>query len=64
MICEVAAVKPHLEGFDSTQKELLRCRKKTKKYMTEVDKWYEVYMILFPGADPVHLPTPCESPGS
>lgn len=49
------------EGFDSTQKELLRSRKKAHKQMTEIEKWYDVYMILFPGADPTSLPSPCES---
>jgi hypothetical protein len=48
-----------LEGMDSTQKELLRSRKKSQKFITEADKWREMYLILFPDTDPEDLPSPC-----
>lgn len=58
--CEMQE-KPTLEGLDSTQRDLLKSRKKAHKHMTEVDKWNEMYLIVFPQSDPVNIPTPCKS---
>lgn len=49
-----------LEGIDSTQKELLRSRKKKHKDITESEKWNDMYLIVFPDSDPLLIPTPCE----
>ncbi|KAK1984977.1 hypothetical protein LZ30DRAFT_709833 [Colletotrichum cereale] len=56
--CEMQDQIPAAEGMDPTQKELLRSRKRTHKYMTEADKWNEMYLILFPDANPTCLPSP------
>ncbi|KAH7177098.1 hypothetical protein EDB81DRAFT_752407 [Dactylonectria macrodidyma] len=44
--------------MDTTQKEQLRTRKKSHKYMTEAEKWNDMYLILFPQADQISLPSP------
>ncbi|KAF6802447.1 KilA-N domain-containing protein [Colletotrichum sojae] len=54
--CEVLDRIP-VEGIDATQKELLRRRQRTHKYMTEAEKWNEIYLILFPNANPTCLPS-------
>ncbi|KAK1990637.1 hypothetical protein LX36DRAFT_754048 [Colletotrichum falcatum] len=56
--CEVRDQAPAVEGIDSTQKELLRCRRRAHKHMAEADKWCEMYTILFPDANPTRLPSP------
>jgi hypothetical protein len=44
------------------QKELLRCRKKKHKDITEAGKWHDMYLIIFPSTDPLSVPTPCKGP--
>ncbi|ORY65984.1 uncharacterized protein BCR38DRAFT_483648 [Pseudomassariella vexata] len=68
--CEVRSPL-QTEGFDATQKELLRRRRPEQKKMSEGDKWREVYMILFTDTDPTNIPSPyhdysehCASPTS
>ncbi|WDK11026.1 hypothetical protein CGRA01v4_02305 [Colletotrichum graminicola] len=56
--CEVKDQALVVEGMDSTQKELLRSRKRTDKYMSETDKWSVMYLILFPDANPTRLSSP------
>lgn len=47
----------YADGFDESQKKLLKSRKMKKEYPNEVDYWKEVYRILFPNVDVV--PSPC-----
>jgi hypothetical protein len=60
MPCETGDVEP-VEGFSQTQEKQLRSRKKAKADMTEVEKWYQAYRILFPDDDQENVPTPCKS---
>jgi hypothetical protein len=53
--------QPYRDGFDLATRELLKRRKKTHNRMTEVERWNEVYTILFPDSDQDSLPTPCKS---
>ncbi|KAK5652662.1 hypothetical protein OQA88_10256 [Cercophora sp. LCS_1] len=46
------------EGIDADKEKLLRSRKGKNKEASEVDKWNEMYMILFPEADSTSLPSP------
>jgi hypothetical protein len=48
-----------MQGINQTQEKLLRSRKKLHKNMTEVEKWKDVYAILFPDDDPAEWPSPC-----
>ncbi|KAH6970734.1 hypothetical protein BKA56DRAFT_596823 [Ilyonectria sp. MPI-CAGE-AT-0026] len=50
--------QPPIEGMDTTQKEQLRTRKQSHKSKTEAEKWNDMYLILFPRADPISLPSP------
>lgn len=52
---------PPIEGMNATQKELLRCRKRTVKNMEESEKWREMYLVLFPGTVDESIPSPCKS---
>ncbi|KAM7203143.1 hypothetical protein V8F20_004085 [Naviculisporaceae sp. PSN 640] len=46
------------EGIDADKAKLLRSRKGKNKEASEVEKWNEMYMILFPEADSANLPSP------
>ncbi|KAK4191014.1 hypothetical protein QBC35DRAFT_488007 [Podospora australis] len=46
------------DGFDQATEKILRCRKLMHKHSTEEDRWREIYLVLFPGADPNNLPSP------
>jgi hypothetical protein len=59
--CERGQLKP-AEGFTPGQEKQLRSRKRSKPNMTEVEKWYQSYTILFPDDDQADMPTPCKSP--
>lgn len=47
------------EGIDESQKEMLRSRKQTSK--DEVEKWKDIYRILFPDDDELKIPSCCKS---
>jgi len=50
------------EGIDATQEKLLRSRKrKHMRQLSEEEKWADMYLILFPDADPTGIPSPCKS---
>ncbi len=61
--CPIRA-EQRTEGINAAQEKRLRSRKKTQKIMSEVDKWKDVYVILFPGDDPATMPSPCKFPAS
>lgn len=48
------------EGIDADKEKLLRSRKGKNREASEVDKWNDMYLILFPEADPTNLLTPCK----
>jgi hypothetical protein len=48
-----------LDGIDDQQHEILKRRKQQGKVMTEEERWYEVFWILFPDHDPKAVPSPC-----
>jgi len=39
---------------------MLRSRRRTRPDMTRVDKWNEIYHILFPDDDITNMPSPCK----
>ncbi|KAI9686089.1 MAG: hypothetical protein M1822_004072 [Bathelium mastoideum] len=45
-----------MDGFDKQQEKLLRSRKRNQK--SEVEKWVEVYTILFPNDSSESVPSP------
>jgi len=47
------------EGFTPSQEKQLRSRRKAQPEMTEGEKWFNVYAILFPDDDPQEAPSPC-----
>jgi hypothetical protein len=55
--CEVQS-EPTFVGFNEEQGERLRSRKQTTK--DDVEKWKEVYRILFPEDDEPLIPSPCK----
>lgn len=48
------------EGIDADKERLLRSRKGKNKEASEAEKWNDMYLILFPEADPTRLPSPCK----
>jgi hypothetical protein len=58
MACELGT-EPPIVGIDELQAEKLRSRKQKTK--NEVEKWREMYRILFPDADELSMPSPCKS---
>jgi hypothetical protein len=58
-MCEIQVVKP-LEGFDKTQEEKLRSRKREVTKLSEIEKWKMVYKILFPDDEEAAMPSPCK----
>ena len=49
VLCKVANTPPKVEGIEREKEAMLRSRKNRKPNQTEIDKWREVYRILFPG---------------
>lgn len=47
-------------GFTEEQERQLRCRYRAPKEQTQEDKWYTIYSILFPNANPSQYPSPCK----
>ncbi|EAQ87107.1 hypothetical protein CHGG_03726 [Chaetomium globosum CBS 148.51] len=56
--CSVQRNRTIQEGFTKDQEKRLRSRKKTHADMTDVDKWREIYMILFPDDEQGAIPSP------
>lgn len=58
VLCKVINSAPKVEGIDRAKESELRSRKNKKQHRTEVDKWKEVYRILFP--EEHEIPSACE----
>jgi len=58
--CQVRSRPRTMEGINPSQEKLLRSRKRAQRHMTEVEKWKDVYTILFPADDPAEMPSPCK----
>ncbi|KAI0181686.1 hypothetical protein GGR52DRAFT_567907 [Hypoxylon sp. FL1284] len=56
--CEKLEVVPSLQGIDESIEAELRVRKKNCPGMTDEQRWKDIYMILFPKANPKALPSP------
>ncbi|KAI5858257.1 hypothetical protein GGS23DRAFT_600613 [Durotheca rogersii] len=56
--CELRAFEEQLEGVSLGQEKLLKSRKKDVTNKPEPEKWNDMYRILFPGDDPLDIPTP------
>lgn len=50
-----------VEGFDGNQEAQLRSKKQAYTRLPEVQKWREIYKILFPRVQPKDIPSPCQS---
>jgi len=46
------------DGIDKSQEQALRSKKRSASIKTEVDKWNQIYRIIFP--DDREIPSPCE----
>jgi hypothetical protein len=57
--CGVTRTKPTFVGFNEEQEEKLRSRKQKTKDV--VERWKDVYRILFPDDDERSMPSPCKS---
>ncbi|KAI0882634.1 uncharacterized protein GGS22DRAFT_191224 [Annulohypoxylon maeteangense] len=61
-LCEKLDIVPALQGIDEATEAKLKVRKKNGLGMTDEQRWCEIYMILFPKANPNAMPTPyCDS---
>ena len=49
------------QGIDEQQEKKLKERKRVGSSVTDEQRWRDIYMILFPGANKNSLPSPCES---
>ncbi|KAI0384618.1 hypothetical protein F5Y04DRAFT_247348 [Hypomontagnella monticulosa] len=56
--CEKLDVIPLLQGIDETTEAKLKVRKKNCPGMTDEQRWRDIYMILFPEANPNAVPSP------
>ncbi|KAK4209698.1 hypothetical protein QBC37DRAFT_485899 [Rhypophila decipiens] len=56
--CKVLSPLPPMEGFDGQQEAQLRSRKRSVVSRSEVEKWRQVYMILFPRVHEKDVPSP------
>ncbi|KAK4119403.1 hypothetical protein N657DRAFT_259737 [Parathielavia appendiculata] len=56
--CAIQGNRLLQEGFTKDQEKKLRSRKKSHADMTDEDKWFEIYKILFPDDDPSAIPSP------
>jgi uncharacterized C2H2 Zn-finger protein len=57
-VCEIGEAKS-IERLDKTMEVRLRSRKRTT--LSEVEKWKEVYRILFPDDSDDMMPSPCKN---
>jgi hypothetical protein len=53
------ATGPEPAGIDKEVEKKLR-QKKRKKGQSEVEKWKDIYRILFPDVPENQIPSPCE----
>jgi len=58
--CKVRRPLPQMDGFDEKQEAQLKSRKRSVVPLSEVEKWRQVYSILFPQVPQEHVPSPCE----
>ncbi|KAI0827245.1 hypothetical protein F5Y06DRAFT_308654 [Hypoxylon sp. FL0890] len=58
VLCEKLDVVPVLQGIDEVTETKLKVRKKNCPGMTDEQRWRDIYMILFPKANPNAMPTP------
>ncbi|KAK7747709.1 hypothetical protein SLS62_008955 [Diatrype stigma] len=56
--CEIGEPTDSAQGFNATQRDLLKSRRRGYKQMSEPQKWREVYFILFPDTRPNDVPSP------
>lgn len=47
------------DGYNKEQEKQLRVRKRPPN-QTEVDRWFEMYRILFPRDNAMSTPSPCK----
>ena len=58
--CDVQAERKLFDGCTPDQEKMLRSRRKSNPDITEEEKWFKMYKILFP-ADDIHgIISPCE----
>lgn len=48
------------DGYTKDQEKQLRSRKKSRRDLTEEEKWFEMYKILFPTDDIYGMISPCK----
>ncbi|XDG03555.1 hypothetical protein ABKA04_003170 [Annulohypoxylon sp. FPYF3050] len=58
ILCAKLDLVPALQGIDDEIEAKLKVRKKQCPGMTDEQRWGEIYMILFPKANPNAIPTP------
>lgn len=58
--CEKLEIVPVPQGIDETTEAELKVRKKSCPGMTDEQRWRDIYMILFPKANPKAIPSPCK----
>lgn len=58
ILCAKLDLVPALQGIDDEIESKLKVRKKQCPGMTDEQRWGEIYMILFPKANPNAIPTP------
>ncbi|KAI1780799.1 hypothetical protein F4818DRAFT_435996 [Hypoxylon cercidicola] len=56
--CEKLEVVPVLQGIDEATEAELKVRKRNCPGVTDEQRWKDIYMILFPKANPKALPSP------
>ncbi|OTB04062.1 hypothetical protein M426DRAFT_321159 [Hypoxylon sp. CI-4A] len=56
--CEKLAEIPVLQGIDEATEAKLKVRRKNCPGMTDEQRWRDIYLILFPKANPNAMPTP------
>jgi hypothetical protein len=59
--CDLVTVTGR-EGFSPDQKKRLKARPRKQLPLSEVEKWKEMYLILFKDTEECDIPTPCENP--
>jgi len=59
-VCLARASERNLEGMVNSS-QIMMLKKRGKKSATEVERWFDVYRILFPAVPPGKLPSPCNA---
>ncbi|KAL7623804.1 hypothetical protein AAE478_005357 [Parahypoxylon ruwenzoriense] len=60
VLCEKLEKVPVLQGIDEATEAKLKVRKKSCPGMTDEQRWKDIYVILFPNANPKAIPSPCK----